>query len=154
MSAPFAHEFRVRYAECDVQGVVFNAHYLAFVDLGITELWREAFAGGYDGMLEQGVDVVVAEAHLRFRSSARFDDLLRIEIAVIHLGTTSIVTRHRICREEERLVEVEIRHVTVSRETYAKHPMPDWLRTGLERWLEGRPQGGSLRAGSRGVQRQ
>ena len=25
---------RVRYAECDLQGIVFNAHYLAFADVG------------------------------------------------------------------------------------------------------------------------
>ena len=133
---PFIHEFRVRYSECDVQGVVFNSHYLAFVDLGITELWREALPGGYNAMLDRDVDVVVAEAHLRFRGSARFDDLLRIEVVVTHLGTTSIVTRHRICRGDELLVEVEIRHVSVSRDTYAKTPIPDWLRAGLERWLE------------------
>ncbi len=115
---------------------MFNSHYLAFVDLGITELWREALPGGYNAMLDRDVDVVVAEAHLRFRSSARFDDLLRIEVTVTHLGTTSIVTRHRICRGDEQLVEVEIRHVAVSRDTYAKTPIPDWLRAGLERWLE------------------
>ena len=133
---PFIHEFRVRYSECDVQGVVFNSHYLAFVDLGITELWREALPGGYNAMLDRDVDVVVAEAHLQFRSSARFDDLLRIEVVVTHLGTTSIVTRHRICRGTELLVEVEIRHVVVTRDAYAKAPIPDWLRAGLERWLE------------------
>ena len=115
---------------------MFNSHYLAFVDLGITELWREALPGGYNAMLDRDVDVVVAEAHLRFRSSARFDDLLRIEVVVTHLGTTSIVTRHRICRGTDLLVEVEIRHVVVSRDTYAKTPIPDWLRAGLERWLE------------------
>ncbi len=136
MSAPFVHEFRVRYSECDVQGVVFNSHYLAFVDIAITELWREAVTGGYNGMLDQAVDVVVAEAHLRFISSARFDEVLRIEVMVTHLGTTSIITRHRICRGDELLVEVEIRHVTVSRDGYAKTPMPDWLRSGLEPWLE------------------
>ncbi len=135
MTAPFVHEFRVRYAECDVQGVVFNSHYLAFVDVGVTELWREAVAGGYNGMLDQGVDVVVADAHLKFIGSARFDDVLRIEVVVSHLGTTSIITRHRICRGDELLVEVEIRHVTVSREDYAKTPMPEWLRSGLEQWL-------------------
>ncbi len=115
---------------------MFNSHYLAFVDVGVTELWRAAIPGGYSAMLDRGVDVVVAEAHLRFRSSARFDDLLRIEVSVKHLGTTSIVTRHRICRGDELLVEVEIRHVAVSRDTYAKTPIPDWLRAGLERWLE------------------
>jgi acyl-CoA thioesterase FadM len=34
VSAPLNHELRVRYGECDPQGVVFNAHYLAHLDIG------------------------------------------------------------------------------------------------------------------------
>ena len=56
-------------------GVVFNAHYLAYFDVSITELWRAAF-GGYQAMLDRGIDMVVAEAQLRFHASARFDDEL------------------------------------------------------------------------------
>ena len=68
MAEPFAHRMRVRYAECDAQGIVFNAHYLAYIDQTMTELWRAAF-GGYEPMLEHGLDIVVAEARLRFRGA-------------------------------------------------------------------------------------
>ncbi len=142
MPGPFVHTLRVRYAECDAQGVVFNAHYLAYVDIGITELWRAAF-GGYEQMLERGVDVVVAEANLRFRRPARFDDELRIEVAVTHLGNTSIVTEHRMHRDHEPLVECQIRHVLVDRDQLAKTPLPGWLRQGLTPWSsDGAPVGG------------
>src|SRR5205807_350743 len=49
MGEPFEHKLRVRYVECDPQGVVFNSHYLAYFDINITELWRTAF-GGYRAM--------------------------------------------------------------------------------------------------------
>jgi acyl-CoA thioester hydrolase len=133
VAEPFVHELRVRYVECDAQGVVFNSHYLAYVDVGITELWRAAF-GSYQAMLEHGVDVVVAEATLRFRGSARFDDMLTIEVSVEHLGNTSIVTDHRITRAGELLVDCKIRHVMVERETLTKTPLPEWVREGLSRW--------------------
>jgi acyl-CoA thioester hydrolase len=123
----------VRFAECDPQGVVFNAHYLAYVDVAITELWRAAL-GNYQTMLDRGVDVVVAEARLRFRGAARFDDELRLDVTVTHMGNTSIISQHRICRDDELLVEVEIRHVTVDRATLTKLPIPDWLRDGLTPW--------------------
>ena len=42
MGAPFRHRIRVRWNECDPQGVVFNANYLAYFDVALTELWREA----------------------------------------------------------------------------------------------------------------
>ncbi len=64
----FSYPLRVRYAECDPQGVVFNSHYLAYFDIDMTELWRAAF-GGYGVMIDRGIDLVVAEAQLRFRAS-------------------------------------------------------------------------------------
>jgi acyl-CoA thioester hydrolase len=130
---PFAHRLRVRYAECDPQGVVFNSHYLAYFDINITELWRVAF-GGYRAMTDRGIDLVVAEAQLRYRASARFDDELTLEIAVAQLGNTAITTRHRITRDDELLVEGTERHVVVSLETMTKTPIPDWIRDGLAPW--------------------
>src|SRR5262249_50052059 len=93
MGEPLEHILRVRYGECDLQGVVFNAHYLNFFDTSITELWRSA-CGSYQAMLDRGVDVVLAEATLRFRKPARFDEELTLAVAVTHIGTTSVITRH------------------------------------------------------------
>jgi acyl-CoA thioester hydrolase len=132
----FTHHMRVRYAECDVQGVVFNANYLAYFDQSLTELWRTAF-GSYQAMLDRGVDVVVAEAQLRFRTPARFDEQLTLAIGVTHLGNTSIVSEHRIDRDGEVLVEGTIRHVVVERESLSKTPIPDWMRDQLAPWTVG-----------------
>src|SRR5947209_11834648 len=100
---PLAYKLRVRYGECDPQGVVFNAHFLAYFDIGITELCRAAF-GSYQAMVDRGVDMVVAEARLRYHRPAHFDDELTLEIAVTRLGTTSITTRYRVLRDRELLV--------------------------------------------------
>src|SRR5438128_3168661 len=88
MAGPFTHAIRVRYGECDPQGVVFNANWLAYFDVIITELWR-ARIGDYSDMVETGVDMVVGEAGLRFRGSARFDDVVDFELRVLRLGETS-----------------------------------------------------------------
>ena len=66
MAEPFRFTQRVRYHECDPQGVVFNANYLTYFDVTMTELWREL--GGYQAMVEAGVDMVVAEARILYRS--------------------------------------------------------------------------------------
>ncbi len=136
MGEPLAVPLRVRYAECDMQGVVFNAHYLAWFDLALTELWRAAF-GHYDAMLARGVDLVVAEARIRFIASARFDDALELTIGVAHLGTTSVRTEYRVRRAGTALAEGEMVHVFVERETLAKTPIPDWARDGLAPWTLG-----------------
>jgi acyl-CoA thioester hydrolase len=139
-AAPISCKLRVRYGECDPQGVVFNAHFLAYFDIGITELFRAAF-GGYQAIVDQGVDFVVAEAGLRYRRPAHFDDELTLEVAITRLGTTSITTGYRVLREEELLVEGTLRHVLierrrlVEREADAKTAIPDWIREGFAPYI-------------------
>ena len=132
MSAPFVHELRVRYGECDPQGIVFNANYLLYFDVAFTELWREA-VGPWQEMVERGIDAVVAEANLRFRSPARYDDVLQVRAHVAELGRTSITTLIDVCRDGEVLVEGRLRHVVVDATTWRPAELPDWVRGGLER---------------------
>src|ERR1700733_9424669 len=119
VAEPFVYRLRVRYGECDPQGVLFNANSLAYIDHTITELWRAAY-GGYTAMLDQGVDIVVAEANLRFRGSARFDEEIAVEATVTNIGTTSVTTAYRFLRVREVLLEATVRHVFIDRATAAK----------------------------------
>jgi acyl-CoA thioester hydrolase len=137
--APFLHPLRVRYAECDPQQIVFNANYFAYFDVGMTELWRAAI-GSYGLMMERGVDMVVAEASARFLGAARFDDALELEVAITRLGNTACITRHRVLRDGEALVEGTMRHVFVDPNTLEKLPIPDWLRDSLAPWVVGEEQ--------------
>ena len=133
VATPLACDLRVRYGECDPQGVVFNANFLAYFDIGITELLRAAF-GGYQAMVDRGVDFVVAEARLRYHRPAHFDDELTLDTAVTRLGTTSMTTGYRVRRGEELLVEGNIRHVLmtlVERQPDTKTTIPDWMRERL-----------------------
>jgi len=126
----FVHELRVRYGECDPQGIVFNANYLLYFDVAFTEYWRDR-VGPWDDMVSVGVDVVVAEANLRFRAPARFDDVLALEVTTEELGKTSMTTRIDIQRDGELLVEMRLRHVFVDRRTWSKTAMPDGIREQL-----------------------
>ena len=128
---PFVHRLRVRFHECDPQGVVFYAQYFAYVDVALTEMWREAF-GSYGEVVAAGTDVVVVEAGATFRASARFDDDLDVELRIDRLGTTSMAMDTEIRRDGEVLVEGRIVHVFVDTATMAKQAIPDHMRTSLE----------------------
>lgn len=130
MGRPLVHQLRVRYGECDPQGIVFNAHYLAYFDMSITELWRAAL-GSYQAMTARGVDIVVAEARVKFRTPARFDEQLALEIAVTRLGDTSLSTAHRILRDGDLIAEGELHHVFVELPKLRKTSIPDWIRRPL-----------------------
>ncbi len=133
MAAPFVHELRVRYGECDPQGIVFNANYLLYFDVAFTELWREA-VGPWQEMVTRGVDAVVAEANIEFRAPARFDDMLALNAQVTRLGRTAITTEIDVMREQSLLVRGRLRHVCVATDTWEKTELPDWIRGGLRRF--------------------
>jgi acyl-CoA thioester hydrolase len=135
VAQPFVHELRVRYGECDLQGVVFNANYLLYFDVAITELWRAAVCP-WQEMAERGVDAVVAEANLRFRAPARYDDVLRLELRVADLDETSVTTEIDVRRDGELLVQGQLQHVIVDGKSWKRTQIPDWIRDGLSRFAD------------------
>ena len=133
MPEPFRHRIRVRFNECDGQGVVFYANYLMYFDVAMTELWRVAFGDGYAGLIESGTDAMVAEANIRYRQSARFDDELDLVARVTRIGTTSSVTALTAERVSDGAVvaEADLRHVFIDPETLEKKEIPEEVRAGM-----------------------
>jgi acyl-CoA thioester hydrolase len=130
----FVHHLRVRYNECDAQGHVFNANYLVYFDVILTELWREAL-GSYEALTADGLDLVVAETGVRFRAPARFDDELEITLEVERLGNTSMVSAIGIARDGDTLAEGRIVHIFVRADRLGeKAPIPDHVRRMLRRY--------------------
>ena len=129
------HPIRVRYGECDPQGVVFNANYLAYNDVAAIELWR-ASIGGYDSLTsEHGVDVLVAEVNVRYLLPLYFDDEIEIEVGVRDFGNTSMKLGARIWRGQEQATEISTRSVFIVPEQKTKVSIPDSVRERLEPFL-------------------
>jgi acyl-CoA thioester hydrolase len=135
MGHRYTHRLRVRYGECDQQGVVFNAHYFAYFDHVLTEVWRDVVMP-YDQMVDTGVDLVVAHAQAAFKAPARFEDELDLVWRVTRLGNTAMTTRIDIQRDGETLVEGEMVHVYIDTGTNSSRPIPDDIRAKLEPYLD------------------
>jgi acyl-CoA thioester hydrolase len=118
MPTPLVTALRVRFAECDMQGHVFNAHYLMYFDLAHTEALRSA----------SGVDFVVAESGVRHHAPARYDDLLEIGVTFEPPTTTSLTSRFAIACEGNEVASGFLRHVCVDARTFKKTPWPDAFR--------------------------
>ena len=131
-SQPFRHRLRVRYGECDPQGVVFNVHYFNYFDVAMTEFHREEI-GPYSEMVEEGADMVVAEAHARYLASARFDEELDVYVEVVRIGVTSLTMRLAVKRDDRLLVDGELRYVFVDPERKEKRRIPEAVRQALSR---------------------
>ena len=111
---------RVRYAECDLQGIVFNAHYMAFADVGLTEYMRALMVesrtratgdmiGGF--MQHFGGDNWVRHAEIDFRAPAKADDLIDIAVRITRFGRTSYALLVHILRGDELLNVVKLTYV-------------------------------------------
>ncbi len=118
---------RVRYVECDMQGRVFNAHYLTWVDMAVTDAIRDIF-GDYQVLTDGGIDLVVAAAELQFRQPARFDDELVVAVEFDPPGRTSLRSRFGIRRGEDLIAEATMIHVCVDAVEFQKQNWPDWFR--------------------------
>jgi len=118
---------RVRYHECDGQGIVFNAHYMAYVDMCAFEAEKALF-GSHDEFLAHRTDVVVAEADLKFLAPARYDDELLVSQYLTHLGTTSLIFDFEIHRGGTLLLAANIRYVFIDPATVQPTAPPDAVR--------------------------
>jgi len=101
----FSHRLRVRWGECDMQGIVFNPHYMAYVDVALTEYWRTIGLAYPAAFLADGTDIFMVAANQRYRDAAGFDDALDVCIRIAYLGTTSFRLEFEIRRSSAVLVD-------------------------------------------------
>lgn len=114
------HSLRVRWAECDAQGVVFNGNYFLYFDVVMTE-WLRAL--GFQG--EKTVEFFTVRAEADYKASARFDDIVDIGIRCTRLGEKSMTLKTAIFRGEELLTEGALTYVHADRVTQESSPLPE-----------------------------
>ncbi len=127
---PFRHTLRVRWGECDEQGVVYFVNYAEYVDLALTELWRERVRP-YPEMVASGTDLMVVAMDMTFRRPARFDEEVDVVLEVARLGSTSLTSAWRVERAGEVLCSGTITHVCIDPAEQVKKRIPDDLRAAL-----------------------
>jgi acyl-CoA thioester hydrolase len=81
----YRHVVRIRYGECDMQKVVFNANYLAYID-DATDTWFRAALGPFEAT---GFDFMVKKVAIEWQSAARFGEVLDLDLEVTRWGTSS-----------------------------------------------------------------
>jgi acyl-CoA thioester hydrolase len=102
-------EIRVRWSEIDAQGVVFNANYLMYADVAVTEFMR---AGGImEHCREEFGQTFVVDAHLAFTASARFDDVLTLAVRCERVGRSSYVLVVEMSRGGQNLCTAVLTYV-------------------------------------------
>jgi YbgC/YbaW family acyl-CoA thioester hydrolase len=131
----FFHRLRVRWAEVDMQKIVFNAHYLMYFDTAITDYWRALALPYEETMVHLGGDLYVKKASVEYHGSAKFDDRLDVALKCARIGTSSMTFTGAIFRGDELLITCELIYVFADPASQTSKPVPDALRrvlTGFE----------------------
>lgn len=129
----FFHSLRVRWAEADMQGIVFNGHYLTYFDVAFTEYWR---ASGLPTVLQQaekGREMFARKATIEYQAPARFDDVLEIGVRCAGFGRTSVRFVLEIYKDEEHLISGELVYVYADTTVRKGVPFPDHWRETITR---------------------
>ncbi len=122
---------RVRWAEVDPQGVVFNGNYLTYFDVAITEYWRALGHTYPAAFAAAGVDTFAVKASLEFKSPARYDDEIDVCARAARLGRTSLRFALEIHRGDVELVSGELVYVFVNTESRRPVEVPETIRVAI-----------------------
>jgi acyl-CoA thioester hydrolase len=123
-----AHRLRVRWAEVDMQHVVFNANYLMYFDVAIAEYWRAIGGGRERELAEIYMRLYTVKSTVEYHASARYDEEIEVGARVLRFGRSSMVFAFGIWRAAEHLVTGELVYVHADAETRKSVPIPQLLK--------------------------
>jgi acyl-CoA thioester hydrolase len=123
----FRTTVRVRFAETDAQGHAHNASYLVWFEVARVEYLRE-FAHGYQTLRDTGIEALVLESFCRYRTPARFDDLLHVHARCVDVKGARFRYEYAIVRDDGTLMaDGWTAHACVDALTMRPTRVPDWL---------------------------
>ncbi len=123
---------RVRWAEVDLQQIVFNGHYLMYFDTAMAGYWRALALPYTESMAALGGDLYVRKATLDYLGSARYDEQLEIGVRCAQVGNSSLRFSAAVFRGERLLVHGELVYVFADVATQTARPVPAPLRALLQ----------------------
>lgn len=127
----FSYRIRVRWSEVDPQSVVFNARYLDYADIAVTEYWRAVRASGlWDG---PPIECHVAKAEVHFKKPIRADEELDLFARTSRMGNSSMTTLVEIhgADAEDLRAAIELVAVHIDLSDNRPRPLPQSVREAL-----------------------
>ena len=126
----FMFRLRVRWGECDAQGIVFNAQYINFIEVSQAEYFRNLGLRLYSEELRSRFDLATVKATLEFMAPARVDDMLNIYTGVARIGNSSITfnTEMYLADAERPCARAEVIYANFNADTGVARRIPEDIR--------------------------
>ena len=130
---------RVRWAEVDLQQIVFNGHYLMYFDTAISGWWRAMALPYAPTMAALAGDFFVKKSSLEYHASARLDDLIDVGVRLARFGNSSMLLQCAVFRGDALLVSGELVYVFADPATQTSRPIPQAFRGVVQAFEAGEP---------------
>lgn len=130
----FSTEVRVRLPETDAMAVVFHGNYFTYLEVGRVDYLLNLGLTEGSRPIRDFENVVVA-AHLDFRSPARLHDVLKIEVRIPEIRTSSAKFAFRILNRRSNTLVAEgyTVHCAIG-DDFRPMPIPDSFRKVVDRY--------------------
>jgi YbgC/YbaW family acyl-CoA thioester hydrolase len=124
---------KIRYSDCDPQGIVFNGNYPRYWDDAATD-WLEDLGLGGPELGGNGVEIVTARLEIDFKSSATLGDVLETSIEVARFGTSSMDVAVETVNQSSRelIASGKLVWVFVDPEHFRPVPVPSDIKETLQ----------------------
>ena len=129
----------MRWAEIDMQRIVFNGHYLMYFDTAVAGYWRAMAMPYHETMDYLGGDLFVRKATVEYQGSARYDDIIDVGMRCARIGNSSMMFAAAVFRGDALLVSGELVYVFADPRTQTSQPVPQQLRDALQAFEAGKP---------------
>ena len=126
----FMTSVRVRWMECDAQGIVYNGAYLGYLEIGQAEYYRNLGFAIYIIPQSGYFDFAVVKSTQEFKSPAKVDEIIELHVRVSNIGNTSLTLNLEIYPEsgDRLLTSIETVYVGYDAATESSRPVPDAIR--------------------------
>ena len=123
-------KIRVRWMECDGQGIVYNGAYLGYLEIGQAEYYRNLGFAIYIIPQSGYFDFVVVKSTQEFKAPAKVDEIIELHVRVSNIGNTSLTLNLEIYAEGNNrlLTSIETVYVGYDTATESTRPVPDAIR--------------------------
>ena len=121
---------RVRWMECDAQGIVYNGAYLGYLEIGQAEYYRNLGFAIYIIPQSGYFDFAVVKSTQEFKAPAKVDEIIELHVRVSKIGNTSLTLNLEIYPEgsDRLLTSIETIYVGYDAATESSRPVPDAIR--------------------------
>jgi acyl-CoA thioester hydrolase len=128
----FSTEVLVQWADVDLAGVVYFAHFFRFFSIAEAAFYRSM--GPTMVEMEESLNIRLprVDAHCRYIKPAYFGDHLQVELSIDHVYNKAIKYLFDVTREQDLVAEGHLVIVCVSRSDFKAIPLPTRLREMLE----------------------